>query len=89
MQKKNRFLIPTASQCVCLVHLFVTLWIVAQQAPVFMGFSRQEYRSGLPCPALGDLPAPGMQLASPMAPVLQVDSLPLSRWGSPTSSLYM
>ena len=35
---------------------FVTLWTVAHQAPLFLGFSRQEYWSGLPCPPPGDLP---------------------------------
>ena len=38
------------------VRLFVTLWTVACQAPLFMGFSRQEYWSGLPCPPPGILP---------------------------------
>ena len=38
-----------------LVQLFVTLWSVARQAPLSMGFSRQEYWSGLPCPPPGDL----------------------------------
>ena len=40
------------------VWLFVTPWTVAHQAPVSMGFSRQEYWSGLPCPPPGDLPDP-------------------------------
>ena len=51
-----------------------------------MGFSRQEYWSGLPCPSPGDLPNPGIELASPVALALQVDSLPLSQWGGPTGS---
>jgi len=38
------------------VQLFVTLWIVALQAPLSMGFSRQEYWSGLPCSPPRDLP---------------------------------
>ena len=41
------------------VQLFVTPWTVARQAFLSMGFSRQEYWSGLPCPPLGDLPDPG------------------------------
>ena len=49
------------------VRLFVTLWTVAVQAPLSMGFSRQEYWSGLPCPPLGDLPYPGIE---PMPPAL-------------------
>ena len=43
------------------VRLFVTPWTVARQAPLSMGFSRQEYWSGLPCPPPGDLPSPGME----------------------------
>ena len=45
---------------------------VAQQAPLFMGFSRQEYWSGLPFPSPGNLPYPGIQ---PRSPALQTDSL--------------
>ena len=41
------------------VSLFVTLWTAARQAPLTMGFSSQEYWSGLPCPPPGDLPDPG------------------------------
>ena len=44
------------------VRLFETLWTVARQAPLSMGFPRQEYWSGLPCPPPGDLPYPGMKL---------------------------
>ena len=44
---------------------FVTLWTVALQAPPSMGFSRQEYWSGLPCPPAGDLPNPGIKPGSP------------------------
>ena len=54
------------------VRLFVTLWTVAHQAPPSMGFSRQEYWSGLPFPSLGDLPDPGIE---PRSPVLQADAL--------------
>ena len=50
------------------------------QAPLSMEFSRQEYWNGLPCPPPGDLPSQGIK---PMSPALQVDSLPLSHWGSP------
>ena len=45
-----------------------------------MGFSRQEYWSGLPSPPPGDLPDPGIE---PRCPELQADSLPPSHWGSP------
>ena len=62
------------------VQFFATLWTVAQQAPLSMGFSRQEYWSELPCPPPGDLPEPG---TGPMSLALQADSLPLSHQGSP------
>ena len=47
-----------------------------------MGFPRQEYWSGLSFPSSGDLPNPGIEPAYPLFPTLQVDSLPLSHWGS-------
>ena len=53
-------------------------------APLSMGFSRQEYWSGLPCPPPRDLPDPGVE---PVSPALQVDSLLLSHWVSPFSSV--
>ena len=65
------------------VRLFVTEWTVALQAPLSMGFSSQEYWSGLSCLPPGDFPVPGIELESPVSPALQVDSLPLSHWGSP------
>ena len=46
-----------------------------------MGFSRQGYWSGLPCPPPGDLTDPGIEPGSPESPALQADSLPLSHWG--------
>ena len=52
------------------VQLFATLWIVACQAPLSMGFSRQEYWSGLPFPSPGNLPNPGIEHASLMSPAL-------------------
>ena len=51
------------------VWLFVTLWTVAQ-APLSMGFSREEHWSGLPCPPPGDLSDPGMEAESLMSPIL-------------------
>ena len=48
-----------------------TPWTLACQAPLSMGFSRQEYWSGLPCPPPGDLPDPGIKPASPVALALQ------------------
>ena len=59
---------------------FAALWTVAHQAPLSVKFPRQEYRSGLPFPSLGDLPNPGTE---PLSPVWQADSLPLSHQGSP------
>ena len=53
-----------------LVPLFATLWTVACQGPLSMGFSRQEYWSGLPCPPPGDLPHSGMEPASLKSPAL-------------------
>ena len=52
------------------VQLCVTLWTVAQQAPLSMGFSRQEYWSGLSCPPPGALPDLGIELASLASPAL-------------------
>ena len=54
------------------VRLFATLWTVAHQAPPSMGFSRQEYWSGLPLPSPGDLLDPGIE---PRSPALQADTL--------------
>ena len=48
------------SHFIC-IWMFVTLQTVAHQAPLSMGFSRQEYCSGLPCPPPGDLPNPGIE----------------------------
>ena len=55
------------------VQLFVTPWTVAYQASPSMGFSRQEYWSGLPFPSPGDLPDTGIE---PRSPTLQADALP-------------
>ena len=63
------------------VQLFVTLWMVALQAPLSMGFSRQNYWSGLPFPSPADLPDPGIE---PVSPAPQADSLPLSKHGFST-----
>ena len=54
----------------CRVRLCVTLWTVARQAPLPMGFSRQEYWSGLPCPPPGNLSDPGIEPTSLMSPAL-------------------
>ena len=52
------------------VQLFANLWSVAHQASLSMGFFRQEYWIGLPCPSLGDLPDPGIELTSLMSSAL-------------------
>ena len=68
-----------ADVCVCMLHICMllqpcpTLWdpvTVAHQAPLSMGFSRQEYWSGLPCPPPGDLPDPGAEPTSLTSPAL-------------------
>ena len=62
--------------CVCVlsyfscVQLLATLRAVSHQAPLSMGFTRQEYWSGLPCLLPGDLPNPGIELASLMSSAL-------------------
>jgi len=53
------------------VLLFATLWTVARQVPLSMGFSRQEYWTGLPCRPPGDLPNPGIKPTSSMSPAFQ------------------
>ena len=55
-------------------------WAVAHQAPPSMGFSRQEYWSGLPLPSPGDLPDPGIE---PRSPALQADALTSAPPGNP------
>ena len=62
------------------VWLFATPWTVAHQAPLSMGFSRQEHWSGLPCPSPGDHPNSGIEPKS----TSQAASLLLSYLGSPT-----
>ena len=52
------------------VQFFVTPWTVAHQVPLSMGYSRQEYWSGLPFPPPGDLPDPGIEAASLASPPL-------------------
>ena len=60
------------SESISRVWLFGASEIVARQAPLSMGFSRQEYWGGLPFPSPGDLPDPGIKLGSP---AFQMDSL--------------
>ena len=62
------------------VRLFGTPWTVAYQAPLSMGFSRQECWSGLPFPSPGDLPNPGIE---PGSLALRADTLPSEPPGKP------
>ena len=66
------------------VQLFATLWTVVHQAPSTMGFSRQEYWSGLPFPMSGDLPNPGIE---PRSPTLQADTLTSEPPGKPLGGI--
>ena len=65
------------------VRLFATPWTVAYQTPLSMGFSRQEYWSGVPLPSPGDLPSPGIK---PRSPVLEADALSSEPPGKPLVS---
>ena len=67
------------------VRLFATPWTVAYQGPLSMGFSRQEYWSGLPFPSPGDVPKPGIE---PGSPALQVDALPSEPPGKLTQIIF-
>ena len=77
---------PEGGLCVCVlcrcscVRLFGTPWTVARQAPLSVGFFRQEDRSGLPCPSPECLLDPGME---PRSPALHASSLPPSHRESP------
>ena len=62
-------------------QFFVIPWIVGCQAPLSLGFPKEEYWSGLPFPLVGDLPDPGTE---PRSPALQVDSLPSEPPGKPS-----
>ena len=64
IQGANTLISACLLSCFSRVQLFTTLWIVACQAPLFMGFSRQEYWSGLSCPPPGDLPNSGIEPTS-------------------------
>ena len=68
------------------VQLFATLGTVTHQAPLSMGFSRQEYWSGFSWAPPGDLPDPRTEPESPASPALPADSLLLSHQGSLNSA---
>ena len=73
--------------CFSRVQLFATPWIVTRQAPLSMGFSRQECWSGLPFPSPGDLPYPRIESESLMAPALAAGFFTTSAtWEAPESS---
>ena len=78
--------VPHCAYSLSRVRLFSTTWTVARQAPLSMGFSWQEYWSGLPCPPPGDLPNPG---SDPRSPTLQADSLPSEAPGKPPSLMML
>ena len=72
------------------VKFFATLWTVACQGPLPMGFSRQEYWSGLPCPPPGDLPHPGIKSTFLMPPALAGEFFtPSATWEAPCICIYM
>ena len=62
------------------VLLFATAWTAACQAPLFMGFSMQEYWSGLLCPPAGDLPDPGIEPKSLMSAALTGGFFTTTTW---------
>ena len=68
------------------VRLFATPWIAAHQAPLSMGFSGQEYWSGLPFPSPGDLPDPGI-VPTPLAPPALAGFFTTAPPGKPTNCL--
>ena len=68
------------------VRLFATSWTVAHQGPLSMGFSRQEYWSGVPVPSPGDVPSPEIE---PGSPVLQADALPSEPPGKPPTIILL
>ena len=73
-----------SAQSLSRTQLSATPRTVAHQAPLSMGFSRQEYWSGLPCPPPGDLPDPEIK---PRSPTLQADSLPSEPQGKPQKKI--
>ena len=75
------FLLWMNNVCVQLCPALVTPWTVACQAPLSIGFSRQEYWSGLSFPPPGNFPNPGIE---PRSPTLQVDSLQSEPAGKPS-----
>ena len=85
--------LPVFRVCVCmrakLPQSCLTLWTVARQAPLSMGFSRQEHWSWLPCPPPGELPHPGVEHASSVSSALQADSSPSESSGKALKRLVL
>ena len=73
--------------CFSCAQLFLAPWTIARQSPLSMGFSRQEYWSGLPCRPQRDLPDPGIKPEFFMSPALAVGSLPPGYLGSPVDTV--
>ena len=72
------------------VWLFASPWTVSHQTPLPMGFSRQEYWYGLPCPPPGDLPEPGIKPTSPASPALVGGFFTtLATWEGPGNNTYL
>ena len=84
--KSYLFLTRVCGQSLSCVQLFEIPWAVARQAPLCMGFSRQEYWSGLPYPSPGNLPNPRIKTRSP---ALQAGSLPFELPGKPIFNLIL
>ena len=90
----QKFVIVAINVCIHVqllshVWLFATLWTVAPQAPLSVGFSRQEYKTGFPSPSSGDLPNPGIRPMSPERGFFCRWNLdPLSHLGSPRWAIH-
>ena len=69
--------------------MFVTLWPLAYQAPLSMGFSRQEYWSGLPCPPSGYLPNLGLEPMSLASPALAGGLFTAETLGKPNRKFFL
>ena len=76
------------AQSLSLVQHFATIWTVAHQALLSMGFPRQEYWIGLPFPSPGDLPDPGIKPESSVFPAFQPHSLPSESLGKPQLAVW-
>ena len=81
-EKRARLTLNQKVKSLSCVRLFATLWSIAHQAPLSMGFSRQEYWSGLPFSSPGHLPNPGIE---PRSPTLQTSALTSEPPGKPNT----